>query len=694
MAAAEKGQREQNFRSLFDLPTDFFQFCRLLPFHHFLNTPLEEPSPSPQPGSNGAFARIEGVAVGEEFPSKVTEEAVKGQRWTCNICKSEFESLQDQRFHFKSDLHRLNIKLCVAGKNIVKEEEFDEQGFDSLFENFEVSSISGSEDEIEKGAVPSLKTREGSKQKLHIRLHSGERVSVWRNFILDESEDVSLDEYKVKQARNDGSTLVIGEDELTRRLKNLLFEPRDRTHLRIVLLLTGGHFAGCVFDGNSIIAHKTFHRYVVRAKAGKKQSTKDATGKSAHSAGSSIRRYNEAALKKEIQDLLVAWKSYISSSLCIFVYAPSRNRQILFDGEKQHISFHGHVTRHIPLTVRRPTLKEAKRIYFCLTQLSFEVDEKDCPLEEPNLHTVEEKINQLSQELHLNEHVEVKTSAPLLASDVEHFPCDIDNINLSQCENRSTPLHAAAQSGNVQWTLELLKQGCNPCLKDERGRTPYMLASEKEVRYTFRRFMAENLDRWDWHAAHVPSPLPREMEEYQAAKQAEKDAKRKAKAKELKKLRKEKEKAKALETTSQDEATVVPHNLTSLHLQPSKQPPQSNIRRSITEEGTMRVAPSRQQPRSNAVLAISKEEEEKQALAEAREKRAAAAEKRIAAMKNKGTAAVSTSTISSDTAGVANDLLCSCCNTSLAGKIPFHRYNYKYCSTSCMHAHREILEDG
>lgn len=41
-----------------------------------------------------------------------------------------------------------------------------------------------------------------------------------------------------------------------------------------------------------------FFRYVVRAKAGKRQSGKDATGKVAHSAGSSLRRYNEAALKK------------------------------------------------------------------------------------------------------------------------------------------------------------------------------------------------------------------------------------------------------------------------------------------------------------------------------------------------------------------------------------------------------------
>ena len=83
----------------------------------------------------------------------------------------------------------------------------------------------------------------------------------------------------------------------------------------------------------------------------------------------------------------------------------------------------------------------------------------------------------------------------------------------------STPLHEAAKSGDCHKVLELLEQGLDPCIIDERGRTPYMLATEKEVRNTFRRFMASNLDKWDWHAARVPSALTKEMEESQAAKQ-------------------------------------------------------------------------------------------------------------------------------------------------------------------------------
>lgn len=88
---------------------------------------------------------------------------------------------------------------------------------------------------------------------------------------------------------------------------------------------------------------------------------------------------------------------------------------------------------------------------------------------------------------------------------------------------------------------------------------------------------------------------------------------------------------------------------------------------------------------------VDYQEELKRAQAAERERRAAAAERRIAAaaaVNAQGNSTVNTTSV------LAGDINCSCCNVSLAGKVPFHRYNYKYCSTSCMHVHREILEDG
>jgi hypothetical protein len=90
------------------------------------------------------------------------------------------------------------------------------------------------------------------------------------------------------------------------------------------------------------------------------------------------------------------------------------------------------------------------------------------------------------------------------------------------------------------------------------------------------------------------------------------------------------------------------------------------------------------------------QEELKRAFIAEREKRAAAAERRIAAAavpNAQGNSAPIIPSTSQPKSGLFGDLNCSCCNTSLAGKVPFHRYNYKYCSTSCMHVHKEILDD-
>ncbi|KAF5178749.1 ankyrin repeat and zinc finger domain-containing protein 1-like, partial [Thalictrum thalictroides] len=148
---------------------------------------------------------------------------------------------------------------------------------------------------------------------------------------------------------------------------------------------------------------------------------------------------------------------------------------------------------------------------------------------------------------------------------------------------------------------------------------------------------------------------------------AEKDAKRKAKAKELKKVRKAKEKAQAQAALAKNVPTVS-HN--------QRAAPVSVIKAQATSSSGVR---------------LSKEEELKRAQDLEREKRAAAAEKRIAAA-----AALNSQRISNSepATGAADDISCSCCNASLAGKVPFHRYHYKYCSTSCMHVHKEMVEDG
>ena len=204
------------------------------------------------------------------------------------------------------------------------------------------------------------------------------------------------------------------------------------------------------------------------------------------------------------------------------MYAPSSNRQLLFDGSKAYFS-NQHRVRNVPLSVRRPTFKEARRIYNQLAQVTYEVDEKESlPDTIDDLVSTTSTISNSApgpSKEDLNGSINSAESAKPSSIKKQSDDLYVSSGNKSEVAGMTTPLHEAAQSGGAHQVLELLEQGLDPCIKDERGRTPYVLANDKEVRNTFRRFMALNIDRWDWCAANVPSALTKEMEESQAAKQ-------------------------------------------------------------------------------------------------------------------------------------------------------------------------------
>lgn len=167
-------------------------------------------------------------------------------------------------------------------------------------------------------------------------------------------------------------------------------------------------------------------------------------------------------------------------------------------------------------------MKEARRLYNALTQISFEADEETATIVEEDSRS---STNGMTE--HLTGSSKEKLVNSLGSKESAETTLDVkklDNLSISsesesEITSTSTPLHEAAKSGSCDKVMELLEEGQDPCIKDERDRTPYMLATDKDVRNTFRRFMASNLDKWDWQAAKVPSPLTKEMEESQVAKQ-------------------------------------------------------------------------------------------------------------------------------------------------------------------------------
>ncbi|KAL9026462.1 MAG: hypothetical protein Q9196_004871, partial [Gyalolechia fulgens] len=170
--------------------------------------------------------------------------------------------------------------------------------------------------------------------------------------------------------------------------------PLAMTSPQIFLCMVGGgHFAGMIVSlapklgKNStgaeerqamVIAHKTFHRYTTRRKQGGAQSSNDSAKGAAHSAGASIRRYNEAALESEIRALLTEWKALIDKSQLIFVRATgSSNRRTLFGPyEGQVLHHHDPRNRGFPFSTRRATQAELMRSFVELTRTKIsELDE-------------------------------------------------------------------------------------------------------------------------------------------------------------------------------------------------------------------------------------------------------------------------------------------------------------------------------
>ncbi len=91
-----------------------------------------------------------------------------------------------------------------------------------------------------------------------------------------------------------------------------------------IFLFQGGDFTFALYEDFKELTHGSEHKYVIRAKGGGKQSTKDKT-KSIKSVGSQIRRENEKILLENIEELIKQKSADIASCGVVFVYAPGLN---------------------------------------------------------------------------------------------------------------------------------------------------------------------------------------------------------------------------------------------------------------------------------------------------------------------------------------------------------------------------------
>lgn len=306
------------------------------------------------------------------------------ERMACNSCIMEFQTREDQKDHFKSDWHRYNLQRKLKGKTTLTEEEFDDACGGS------VSSISGSDSDSEtENAPPPRLPRPLQLQQQDDTLSScdseGEMGGVSEGDTNAALEDSARKYPKIFFRNSEGLLVSVyrcvvyhkkvkaqNQTELISLIRNIPEEMKWA-----VLMCGGGHFAGAVFDKEKLVLHKTFHRYVVRAKRGTAQGTRDSQGNAPKSAGASIRRHNEAALKEDIKALLESWKSDLASCHKIFIRAPGGNKRLFLHGKSPPFHKDDERVRMVPFPTRRPTLNEVRRVFEMLSSIECYGDESD-----------------------------------------------------------------------------------------------------------------------------------------------------------------------------------------------------------------------------------------------------------------------------------------------------------------------------
>ncbi|XP_026766805.3 ankyrin repeat and zinc finger domain-containing protein 1 isoform X1 [Pangasianodon hypophthalmus] len=328
--------------SLFDLVVDLKlidglrEISELQNHQETLHLTIREEFPDDKRGIDGR--RDEPVAPGEVSDRKF-----------CSACQCSFESREEQMEHYKLDWHRFNLRQRLAGRSPVTVEEFEKKTGMG-----DVSSISGSDSEDDESHG------EDESDGADGVISYGGRLST--RVLLQNSQGQYLCLYRcaVQKRTNDSEANLVDS----------LLNVSEKT-VWVILMTGGGHFAGAVYKGKEVLQHKTFHRYTVRAKRGTAQSVRDTQnrGHAPKSAGAALRRYNEAALTKDIQELLKNWAEYLTQADAIFLRTPKYNRSVFFGGRGAPLEKKDSRIRSIPFATRRATFSEITRVHDVLSTL-------------------------------------------------------------------------------------------------------------------------------------------------------------------------------------------------------------------------------------------------------------------------------------------------------------------------------------
>lgn len=320
-------------------------------------------------------------------------------------------------------------------------------------------------------------------------------------------------------------------NSITYTLKNPMPKDPIKSGISAIFMLSSGHFAGAIIShlphstkGNKgtqtelqlqsvrLLAHKTFHRYTTRRKQGGSQSAMDDAKGKANSAGSTLRRYNEQALGKDIEGLMEEWKPLIEQCSSIFIRGsgkggknargtglivrdPKDPKAIIKTGDKR--------IKMLPFATKRPTTTELKRAWCELSYLKI-VDVPNIERGEIEKRRKKDELLNKSKEdkKEDNDNFEIKTTneiisllkkskAPALIAFMKKNKNKFNvNFELQPKETyRQTPtaLHYAAKKGYSFMVQTLLVQlHADPTIVNAIGKTAYEISLDVDTKYSFR----------------------------------------------------------------------------------------------------------------------------------------------------------------------------------------------------------------
>jgi hypothetical protein len=278
--------------------------------------------------------------IADAPPERESTPAIVSGTRSCAICELGFDTLEEQRNHYKSPEHADGIKRKQDAADL------SDVSDDSEYDNEQDGDGADNQEELDVHVIKFFNETKTTS------------FYVYKCILYPPAKIEKYEETKVPSAL---------------RLLKLLDNTRTSKPYWTFLLMSGGHFAGCVFNnlnGSKVEVHKTLHKYTVRKKQGGSQRSKD-KAKSIKSAGSSIRRQNEKKLDEEVTQLLKSWQKYIDNSSLIWMSAPGFNRQTIhstrtFEAADQRV-------RVIPFPPKRPNYDAVLKIYAKLTSVTVSV---------------------------------------------------------------------------------------------------------------------------------------------------------------------------------------------------------------------------------------------------------------------------------------------------------------------------------